>query len=61
MLPIQTTKGGLEFPTGRVVEELGDMDDIGVCVCACISIGYDKPEDKNMGSSHKVFSTSEGY
>ena len=43
------------------MEELGDMDDIGVCVCACISIGYDKPEDKNMGSSHKIFSTSEGY
>ena len=60
LLPIETTVGGLEFATGRVVEELGDEDDIGVCVVACVSIGYDKPEDKNS-PSHKTFNTKDGY
>lgn len=60
LLPIETTVGGLEFATGRVVEELGDQDDIGVCVVACVSIGYDKPEDKD-GISHNTFNTKDGY
>ncbi|CAJ1942824.1 unnamed protein product [Cylindrotheca closterium] len=60
LLPIETTVGGLEFATGRVVEELGDKDDIGVCVVACISIGYDKPEDKDK-TSHKTFNTKDGH
>eukprot|EP00980_Cylindrotheca_fusiformis_P022408 scaffold9278_cov170-Cylindrotheca_fusiformis.AAC.9 len=60
LLPIETTVGGLDFPTGRVVEELGDTDDVGICVVACVSIGYDKPEDEGK-SSHKTFNTKDGY
>eukprot|EP00531_Pseudo-nitzschia_arenysensis_P007856 CAMPEP_0116136724 /NCGR_PEP_ID=MMETSP0329-20121206/11879_1 /TAXON_ID=697910 /ORGANISM="Pseudo-nitzschia arenysensis, Strain B593" /LENGTH=243 /DNA_ID=CAMNT_0003631615 /DNA_START=149 /DNA_END=880 /DNA_ORIENTATION=+ len=40
LLPIQVTTGGLEFHSGRVVEELGDQDDVGICCVACVSIGY---------------------
>lgn len=39
LLPIEVVVGGLSFPTGRIVQELGDTDDIGICVTACISIG----------------------
>ena len=63
ILPIEVTTGGLEFATGRIVEELGDQDDIGVCAVACVSIGYNKEteDENNNPTSHKVFSTKEGY
>jgi uncharacterized protein (TIGR02058 family) len=69
LLPIQVTTGGLDFSTGRVVEELGDSDDIGICVCACVSIGYEGEKGKNIDSSteeeggarHKTFNTKDGY
>jgi hypothetical protein len=58
----------LEFATGRVVEELGDSDDIGICVAACVSIGYedDDPDDSQNkpvsgGTRNKTFSTKDGY
>jgi uncharacterized protein (TIGR02058 family) len=60
LLPIETSVGGLEFATGRVVEELGDQDDIGVCVVACVSIGYDKHEDRE-NSFHNTYSTKDGF
>mmetsp|Transcript_29083 Transcript_29083/g.34582 ORF Transcript_29083/g.34582 Transcript_29083/m.34582 type:complete len:196 (-) Transcript_29083:93-680(-) len=44
LLPIQIEVGGLAFPTGRIVHELGDQDDVAVCVAACVSIGYDNGE-----------------
>eukprot|EP00545_Synedropsis_sp_CCMP1620_P001237 CAMPEP_0119029758 /NCGR_PEP_ID=MMETSP1176-20130426/40684_1 /TAXON_ID=265551 /ORGANISM="Synedropsis recta cf, Strain CCMP1620" /LENGTH=297 /DNA_ID=CAMNT_0006986113 /DNA_START=87 /DNA_END=981 /DNA_ORIENTATION=- len=40
LLPIDVVVGGLSFPTGRVVPELGDDNDLAVCVAACVSIGY---------------------
>eukprot|EP00985_Skeletonema_marinoi_P030187 scaffold30976_cov80-Skeletonema_marinoi.AAC.1 len=43
-MPIQTVVGGLTFNTGRIVRELGDVDDLAVCVAACVSIGYDSGE-----------------
>jgi uncharacterized protein (TIGR02058 family) len=63
LLPIQVTVGGLEFATGRVVEELGDVDDVGICVAACISIGYDSESDdaKDRATAHKTYSTKDGY
>lgn len=66
ILPIEVTTGGLEFATGRIVEELGDQDDIGVCAVACVSIGYNNKTEKDDNargttSHHKVFSTKEGY
>jgi uncharacterized protein (TIGR02058 family) len=64
LLPIEITVGGLEFATGRVVEELGDSDDTGICVAACVSIGSHDPDNQNIsteGSSHhRTFSTKDG-
>ena len=57
LLPIDVVVGGLSFHTGRLVPELGDDNDLAVCVAACVSIGY------NNGSSdgtHKVYSTKDG-
>ena len=41
LLPIEVVVGGLSFSTGRIVRELGDEDDLAVCVAASVSIGYD--------------------
>jgi uncharacterized protein (TIGR02058 family) len=55
LLPIEIVRGGgLEFHSGRIVEELGDEDDIGICCVACVSIGYnnnndDDDHDNNIG------------
>mmetsp|Transcript_1054 Transcript_1054/g.1879 ORF Transcript_1054/g.1879 Transcript_1054/m.1879 type:complete len:251 (+) Transcript_1054:225-977(+) len=67
LLPIQVELGGLEFHSGRVVEELGDSDDVGICCVACVSIGYNDDsgkggtQDDHSGSVHKVFNTKDGY
>jgi len=67
LLPFEVVVGGLSFHTGRVVEELGDTGDVGICVTACVSIGYD--EEDNGGSSqqqqhqhqhHRTFNTKDG-
>jgi uncharacterized protein (TIGR02058 family) len=58
LLPIELSVGGLAFHTGRVVEELGDDNDLGICVAACVSVGYGSPED---GATHATFSTKDGY
>jgi len=55
LLPIQVETGGLSFATGRVVEELGDEDDCGICVAACVSVGY------GDSGEHQSFSTRAGY
>jgi uncharacterized protein (TIGR02058 family) len=60
LLPIEVVKGGLEFHSGRVVEELGDDDDVGICCVACVSIGYNKNDD-DSGAGHKTFNTKDGY
>lgn len=41
LLPIEVEVGGISFHSGRVVEELGDKDDVGICCIACVTIGYD--------------------
>lgn len=56
LLPIQTSVGGLSFPTGRIVEQLGDTNDVGICVAACISLGYG-----GGSNEHITFSTKDGY
>ena len=71
LLPIQVEVGGLDFPTGRVVEELGDKDDIGICVAACVTIGYNdesnesrlsvKGKQEKQDTSYKTFNTKDGY
>lgn len=58
LLPMEVVVGGLTFPTGRVVEELGDKDDLAVCVAACVSIGYN---DGSSNVTHKKFPTRDGY
>ena len=64
LLPIQVSTGGLDFPTGRVVEELGDSDDVGICVVACVSIGYGRDENEDRSGNdvaHKTYNTKDGY
>lgn len=74
LLPIEVATGGLEFHSGRIVEELGDDDDIGICCVACVSIGYNDNDDKKdddvdqdddgesrSTTDHKTFNTKDGY
>ena len=44
LLPVRIELGGLAFPTGRIVHELGDEDHVAAYVAACISIGYNSGE-----------------
>lgn len=66
LLPLEITQGGISFHTGRVVEELGDTNDVGICVVACVSLGYG--EEASEGATvatrstlHKTYSTNDGY
>lgn len=61
LLPIQVVRGGLKFHSGRVVEELGDENDVGICCVACVSIGYNKDNDDRDGRGHKTHSTKDGH
>ncbi len=67
LLPIQVVVGGLSFPTGRIVTELGDEDDNAICVVASVSIGYDSGErhqTKGQDShhpTHKTYNTKDGF
>ena len=61
LLPIEVVRGGLEFHSGRVVEELGDQDDVGICCVACVSIGYNKDDESESTSGHKTYNTKDGY
>ena len=62
LLPLEVVPGGLSFHTGRVVEELGDTNDVGVCVAACVSLGYGTPKSDNpQDGLHKTFNTIDGY
>lgn len=75
LLPIEMVVGGLSFSTGRLVPELGDTDDLAVCVAACVSIGYDNNNNQSSRStissssnaadasspSHIIYSTRDGY
>ncbi len=63
LLPIEIVVGGLKFPTGRIVSELGDEDDKAICVVASISIGYDngRRNNKEPGSHHTIYNTKDGY
>ena len=62
LLPIDVVVGGLSFLTGRIVRELGDVDDMAVCVAACVSIGYDngKRDESGAASIHKRHDTKDG-
>ena len=73
LLPIQIVLGGLDFPTGRIVEELGDTNDKACCVVACITIGYGTPTGETSATgdigadvnatqpSHTTYNTRDGY
>lgn len=45
LLPIEVVPGGITFGCGRVVPELGDIDDTAIVVNAVVSLGYHDPED----------------
>ena len=40
MLPVQVRAGGLDFPSGRVVEALGDNADRAVVAVAAVTVGF---------------------
>ncbi|GFH43749.1 hypothetical protein CTEN210_00222 [Chaetoceros tenuissimus] len=62
LMPIQVTVGGLLFPTGRIVRELGDENDTAICVAASVSLGYDNGErNKDSKTQHKTYDTKDGY
>ena len=64
LLPLEITKGGIAFHTGRVVEELGDTNDVGICVAACVSLGYgEQLSNDTTGSKslHTTYNTKDGY
>ena len=69
LLPIEIVPGGLGFHSGRIVEELGDEDDVGICCVACVSIGYNqKDDDENDNDNnddgtagHTTYNTKDGY
>ena len=62
LLPIEVVRGGLDFRSGRVVEELGDQDDVGICCVACVSIGYNTKDDGWATSDHTTHNTTnDGY
>lgn len=60
LLPIEVVVGGLSFNTGRIVRELGDEDDVAVCVAACVSIGYDNGKRDGGVESHQLHDTQDG-
>jgi uncharacterized protein (TIGR02058 family) len=62
LLPVEMVVGGLSFSTGRLVPELGDSDDMAICVNACVSIGYNDGTTSPPASSmtHTVHSTRDG-
>jgi len=60
LLPIEVVVGGLSFNTGRVVRELGDKDDLAVCVAAAVSIGYDSGKRDEGNGDHKLYDTKDG-
>jgi uncharacterized protein (TIGR02058 family) len=60
LLPIDVVAGGLAFGCGRVVPELGDLDDTAVMVCAAVSVGYHDPKQAT-GEGHKTWDTRNGH
>lgn len=60
LLPIEVVVGGLTFNTGRIVRELGDKDDLAVCVAASVSIGYDSGNRGDDDSIHTMHDTKDG-
>lgn len=61
LLPVQVVIGGLSFPTGRIVRELGDQDDTAICVAASVAIGYDNGDRSSSVAQHTTFDTSDGF
>mmetsp|Transcript_20255 Transcript_20255/g.23277 ORF Transcript_20255/g.23277 Transcript_20255/m.23277 type:complete len:305 (-) Transcript_20255:90-1004(-) len=70
LLEVEVVVGGLSFPTGRIVQELGDEDDMAICVAASVSVGYDNGIRKESGdersrssttTTHTTYNTKDGY
>jgi len=60
LLPIKIVLGGLSFPTGRIVRELGDQNDTAICVAASVAIGYDNGE-RSDSFKHATYDTADGF
>jgi uncharacterized protein (TIGR02058 family) len=61
LLPIKIVLGGLSFPTGRIVRELGDENDTAICVAASVAIGYDNGERSDVLKKHSTYDTADGF
>ena len=58
LLPLEVVPGGLTYGCGRVVSELGDIDDVAIVVNVAVSIGYHDPTFK--GDGHVIHDTRDG-
>jgi len=59
LLPIEVVVGGLSFGCGRVVPELGDVDDTAIVAVASVSLGY---HDKNDEAQQpRAWDTRDGH
>ena len=59
LLPIEIVKGGLTFGCGRVVPELGDVDDTAIVAVCAVSLGYFDPND--TAKEPRVWKTTDGH
>lgn len=59
LLPIEVGVGGLTFGCGRVVPELGDVDDTAIVAVAAVSLGYHDPDSDD--AAPRAWDTRDGH
>lgn len=59
LLPVDVTVGGLTFGCGRVVPQLGDVDDTAIVAVAAVSLGYHDASDAS--DKPKTWDTRDGH
>jgi len=48
LLPVEVVTGGVSYSSGRVVRELGDVDDTAYIVNAVVSVRYEDGGEGNV-------------
>jgi uncharacterized protein (TIGR02058 family) len=59
LLPIEVVPGGLTFGCGRIVPELGDVDDTAIVAVCAVSLGYFDPSDAAI--KPRAWKTTDGH